>query len=63
MTEMTRMTTDDWDDYWDMKLQKNYGYASLVTCTWVSPNKYNFKAFLLHWVKITQGQCKIFRQL
>ena len=28
MTEMTRTTTDDWDDYWDMKLQKNYGYAS-----------------------------------
>ena len=27
MTEMTRTTTDDWDDYWDMKLQKNYGYA------------------------------------
>ena len=29
MTEMTRTTTDDWDDYWDMKLQKNYGYASI----------------------------------
>ena len=28
MTGMTRTTTDDWDEYWDMKLWKNHGYAS-----------------------------------
>ena len=28
MTETTRTTTDDWDDYWDMRLGKNHGYAS-----------------------------------